>query len=146
MPGRDKEEKMNRYRGIDRIGAILIRNKKLLLVTGSDTGYFWLPGGKRNENETHFQALTREVDEELGIKIKLKEEGPYIEYTDAREHVFYPIKNYCYLSDFKGTIKVKNEITEMGWFSKEDIDNGACRALRRIKDSLIPKLIEDGLL
>ena len=137
---------MNRYRDIDRIGAIIIRDKKLLLVTGSGTGYFWTPGGKREKEESHIDALKREIDEEMSVQINVKDKEPYISYYDVRETIFYPIQNYCYLADFQGEIVINDEIEEHKWFTKEDFFGNDYNFLNSIKKILVPKLIEDGLL
>ena len=52
---------------MDRISAVIIRNKKLLLVTGYDGSFYWTPGGKVDSKEKHEQTLIRELEEELSV-------------------------------------------------------------------------------
>jgi 8-oxo-dGTP diphosphatase len=54
---------------IDKLAYILIQDKKVLttLSKGKDTWY--IPGGKREGNESDHEALIREVEEELTVKL-----------------------------------------------------------------------------
>ena len=56
------------------VGAAIIKGKNVLAAQrgpGMNEALKWeFPGGKVEENETHRQALEREVYEELGIRIK----------------------------------------------------------------------------
>ena len=55
---------------IDKIAFIYIKDSKILstLSKGKDT--YYIPGGKREENETDEETLIRECKEELTINIK----------------------------------------------------------------------------
>jgi 8-oxo-dGTP diphosphatase len=55
---------------IDKLAYIYIKDQKVLvsLSKGKDTWY--IPGGKREGNESDEQALTREVKEELNVDIR----------------------------------------------------------------------------
>jgi len=54
--------------------AIIIENGKILLTkrnsTGNLPGYWEFPGGKRENNETIFECLEREIKEELNVSCK----------------------------------------------------------------------------
>lgn len=54
---------------IDKLAYILIKDRKVLTTRsiGKDTWY--IPGGKREGDETDVQALAREVEEELSVRI-----------------------------------------------------------------------------
>jgi 8-oxo-dGTP diphosphatase len=56
-----------------RVRAIIIKNGKVLLIkrTKKDSVYWVIPGGAVDKNETKQEALTRECQEELGVKIKI---------------------------------------------------------------------------
>lgn len=62
---------------IEVVGAAIIENNKLLAAQRSSTMSMPLKwefvGGKVERNETHQEALVREVFEELGIKIKVND-------------------------------------------------------------------------
>jgi 8-oxo-dGTP diphosphatase len=54
--------------------AIIMENGKILLtkrnLNGNLPGYWEFPGGKRENNETIFECLEREIKEELNISCK----------------------------------------------------------------------------
>jgi len=56
-----------------RAGCILIEDNKLALIERhrADRHYFSFPGGGVDEGETYEQAAVREIEEELGVKVRL---------------------------------------------------------------------------
>ncbi len=123
----------------DRISAVIIKDRKILLVS-DDSNIFWTPGGKVERAETHQETLDRELCEEL--QIRLLSLRQYFSYV-----IFHPLKKdnqqvYCYLVEYDGDIFPSHEIIRYGWFSKNDLPP----LLDSVKNVLIPRLIEDGLL
>ena len=59
----------------ERVRGILINNKKIILVKRiKDSGtYFCFPGGGVEKGESLEEALIREMKEELGVEVKVKE-------------------------------------------------------------------------
>ena len=55
---------------IDKIGAVIIKDKKMLAAREQGESIFFIPGGKREGSESDDEALEREVMEELGTGIK----------------------------------------------------------------------------
>jgi 8-oxo-dGTP diphosphatase len=55
-----------------RASAVIIKDNQILLVRISDRGKSWwcLPGGTIEPDETPEQAILREMDEELNLKVK----------------------------------------------------------------------------
>lgn len=51
--------------------ALIVRGGKLLLLRDSPEGHWYLPGGRVRFGETVEDAALREVEEELGIQVKL---------------------------------------------------------------------------
>ncbi|MGV3175432.1 (deoxy)nucleoside triphosphate pyrophosphohydrolase [Aerococcus suis] len=70
---------------IDVVGAILIKDKKILCAQRDEghslAGLWEFPGGKIEENETPREALMREIKEELQIDVCVEKEAfKYAEY------------------------------------------------------------------
>ena len=55
---------------IDKIAFIYIRDGKILSTLSKGTDTYYIPSGKREENETDEETLIRECKEELTIDIK----------------------------------------------------------------------------
>jgi 8-oxo-dGTP diphosphatase len=59
------------------VAALIILNKKILIARRANniqfSGFYELPGGKIEENETPEEALNRELNEELGINCLIKD-------------------------------------------------------------------------
>lgn len=125
--------------------AIIIKNKKLLLVTNKDRQvFFWTPGGKLDKGETPEQALRRELKEELNIEVT--KETHYFTYLSKKEEDNKPRKVYCYFIQYSGNPSCQSEIKELLWVSKKDIENNTVKLQQGVSLHLIPRLINDGLL
>ena len=114
--------------------AIIIRNKKLLLVTGYNAGYYWTPGGGVEEGESPEQALRREVQEELGAKIVSFKR--YMTFRYNTQHVT------TFTVEIDDDFTVGNEITDFVWYQKGD----PIKLSGRLRNKLIPELTRHGLL
>lgn len=51
--------------------AVIKEDDQVLLIKRSDTGFWAIPGGRIQKNETFDQAVFREIREECGIRIEL---------------------------------------------------------------------------
>ncbi|WP_457489191.1 NUDIX domain-containing protein, partial [Tardiphaga sp. P5_C10] len=60
---------MSSHREIVKIGLAVTDGARLLLVRKRGGRSYILPGGKPEQGESDFQALAREVEEELGCSI-----------------------------------------------------------------------------
>lgn len=54
-----------------RVGAIIIKDKKLLMAKNEDAPYYYSIGGKVKINETSEEAVIREVFEETGVVFEI---------------------------------------------------------------------------
>ena len=100
---------------IDKIAFIYLKDGKILstLSKGKDT--YYIPGGKREKNETDEETLIRECKEELTIDIK-KETIKYYGTFEAQAHGKAEgvlVKMTCYTADFDGKLNPNSEIQEM---------------------------------
>ena len=109
---------------IDKIAWIYLKDKKILstLSKGKDT--FYIPGGKREANETDEETLIRECREELMVNIK-RNTVKYYGTFEAQAHGKTEgiiVKMTCYMADFEGELEPSSEIQEMKWLSYCDLD------------------------
>jgi len=128
----------------DRIGALIIRDKELLLVTGYSESFWWTPGGKIEEGETPEECLKRELFEELGINLKSMKE--FFTIRDSNEALGEEQTVHYYLADYSGDIIPKEEITKTIWFSRQNFLDKAPRISKKLMNHVVPKLIEKDFL
>ncbi len=109
---------------IDKIALIEIKNGKILSTRSKGREKFYIPGGKRENEETDKQTLIREIKEELDVIIDKKS----IEYIgtfkaqadNTKEGVI--VKMTCYKATFNGVLKPTSEIEEIKWLCYKNID------------------------
>ena len=109
---------------IDKIAFIYLKDGKILstLSKGKDT--YYIPGGKREGNETDEETLIRECKEELDIDIK-RDTIKYYGTFEAQAHGKVEgilVKMTCYIAEFKGELKASSEIQEMKWLDYSKLD------------------------
>lgn len=109
---------------IDKIAFIYLKDGKILstLSKGKDT--YYIPGGKREGNETDEETLIRECKEELDIDIK-RDTIKYYGTFEAQAHGKAEgilVKMTCYIAEFKGELKASSEIQEMKWLDYSNLD------------------------
>src|SRR3989338_5553091 len=68
---------------IIRASGVVMRNKKILLVSAGNRPFYWTPDGKLEPRETALDALHREFQEELGVKITAVKR--YLDYQCSAE-------------------------------------------------------------
>ncbi len=86
-----------------RVSAIIIQDKKILLIHEKDIDHRSTPGGGIDNDETHEDTLHRELREELDITMVTMK----LYHTFTGTNVFYqmPQTDYCYIVTFSGTPK-----------------------------------------
>lgn len=105
------------------VDAIVVKNGKILLIRRANEpfkGKWALVGGFVEYGETTENAVKREVEEETGMKVEVKELlGVYSEpKRDPRGHVV----SICYIVESKSNeIKINEEVKEARFFSLEEI-------------------------
>lgn len=109
---------------IDKMAWIYLKEAKILstLSKGKDT--YYIPGGKREGNETDEETLIRECKEELTISIK-KDSIKYYGTFEAQAHgkaEGITVKMTCYMADFEGELQANSEIQEIKWLRYSDLD------------------------
>ena len=107
---------------IDKIAWLEIKDGCILSTRSKGKEVFYIPGGKREYQETDEQTLIREIKEELDITI-LPDTISYMGTFQAQAHGHtsgIEVKMQCYKSDYSGTIKASSEIEEVVWLTYQD--------------------------
>lgn len=120
----------------DKVAALIIKDKKLLLVRERGKNIFLLPGGKRKIGESDEQTLRRELMEELDTDIK--DMNYYGTFSDR----FGVIRIIAYMCDVHGAMKPGSEIEEMTWVdSSSDL-----RVHPATRDKILAELAREGII
>ena len=122
---------------IDKLAWIEIVNKKILSTKSFGKNKYYIPGGKREYDETDEQALSREIKEELSVELNsdtLKFIGVFQAHAHGHSADTF-VKMTCYSASYTGLLKANSEIEEINWLSYSDKD----------KISEVDKLIFDFL-
>jgi len=110
--------------------AIILYDNKLLLEKRRDCDMWGLVGGGAKRKETTSQAITREIYEELGLRIsekKLQKVGIYDEpkriaaYQDGSIWRMVIVVFKLELEE-KPDLKISAESSELRFFSREELD------------------------
>lgn len=109
---------------IDKLAWIEIVNKKILSIKSFGKNKYYIPGGKREYDETDEQALSREIKEELSVELN-SDTLKYIGVFKAHAHGHSAdtfVKMTCYSASYTGLLKANSEIEEIIWLSYLDKD------------------------
>lgn len=128
---------------IDKIALIYIKDKKILMTLSKGKDTYYLPGGKREKDESDKETLIRECEEELNVEIDaktIKYYGTFQAQAHGKTEGII-VKMTCYIADFTGKIKPSAEIEKIKWLNYNDIN------LISAVDKLIFKdLLDKGLI
>jgi len=109
---------------IDKIAFIHIVNGKILSTRSKGKDKYYIPGGKRENNETDIQTLVREIKEELTVEI-IESSAKMYGVFEAQAHGKADgviVKMTCYTADFLGDLRADSEIAEIVWLDFADIE------------------------
>ena len=129
---------------IDKVGGVILKNKKILVQRKKNNREECIiPGGKRKKGENDLKTLKRELYEELTVNLLTAEflGG----YDDIAVFSNEPIHVQTYLTKVEGDIKCNNEIKEAIWIDRNYKDEGI-KVGSILGEHVIPKLIEKGLM
>ena len=103
---------------IDKLAWIYIKDRKILSTRSHGKDAWYIPGGKREGDESDQQALIREVKEELTVDLQ-PETIKYLGTFKAQAHGKAEgviVQMTCYTAEFDGSIKPSAEIAEIVWY------------------------------
>ena len=109
---------------IDKIALLYIVDGKVLSTRSKGKDAYYLPGGKREGNESDLETLVREIKEELSVNIIIDTANLYgvFEAQAQGKAEGILVKMSCYTADFTGELQPASEIEEMKWLTTEDMD------------------------
>lgn len=96
----------------------------MLTARSKGKAKYYAPGGKREENETDEETLSRETKEELNVHIlpdTVRYLGTFEAQADGQASGVI-VRMICYEADYVGVPKESAEIEEIRWLSYKDID------------------------
>lgn len=100
---------------IEKCAAIIVKNRRLLVVRKRGTSTFISPGGKMEKAEGQLDCLRRELREELGVKLVQAERfGTYERRAEGEAH---PIRIHAWLTSVDGVCLPHAEIEQLGWIA-----------------------------
>jgi len=122
---------------IDKLAWIHIVDRKVLATLSKGKDTYYLPGGKREIGESDEQALLREIEEELTVKLlpsTLRSAGIFEAQAHGKPEGTI-VRMTCFFGDYEGTLEAHAEIEKLIWFAHAD----------RFKCSTVDVIIFDDL-
>ncbi|MFD2246042.1 NUDIX hydrolase [Pontibacter ruber] len=104
---------------IDKLAWLELQDGKILSTRSKGKDTYYIPGGKREGNETDSEALVREIREELNIELE-PASLTYVGTFRAQAHghaAGIEVCMTCYSGTYKGNMVASSEIEEFVWLS-----------------------------
>lgn len=107
---------------IDKLAWIHIKERQELGTRSKGKDTYYLPGGKREAGESDWQALEREINEELSVRL-LQQSVNFVGQFCAQAHgkpEGVMVRMSCYAGEYDGTLAANTEIDELVWLKHDD--------------------------
>ncbi len=104
---------------IDKLAFVELRDRKILETKNKGKDTWYIPGGKREADESDVQALIREIKEELNVDID-PETIIFYGTFEAQAHgkpEGTRVRMTCYQAKYAGTFTPSGEVELTDWFS-----------------------------
>ncbi|GAA1862781.1 NUDIX hydrolase [Actinomadura bangladeshensis] len=109
-------------RTIDKVAWIHTENRRILSTRSQGKTRYYIPGGKREGDESDLETLAREIREELSVDLQVDEAnflGIFEAQADSHPEGISVIMR-CYECPYDGEIKADSEIAEVVWLDYAD--------------------------
>jgi ADP-ribose pyrophosphatase YjhB (NUDIX family) len=122
---------MNGINGINlRVGAVIIKDGKLLTVKHRDFPFYYCVGGRLEFDESTEQAVIREVFEELGCELEIERlaiigESFFFADYDGKDHheiAFYYLMKNCGDLDIAEGTSTDQEREQLFWLDLNELE------------------------
>lgn len=110
----------------ERVRAIIIQRKKVLLVTSEGAAKFWTPGGHQEGDETYRETMERELMEELNLRLVAMEPITSLDSGKGKGRSFY------YLCEVRGEPRPSSEISEFRWVTFREFEESHAASNERL--------------
>lgn len=107
---------------VDKVAWIRLEGDAILSTRSRGKDVYYLPGGKREEDETDVQTLAREIREELDVDID-PGSAAHLGTFQAQAHghgAGVEVRMTCYAADYRGTLAPSSEVEELVWLTYAD--------------------------
>jgi 8-oxo-dGTP diphosphatase len=133
---------MSEFREIVKVGLVVTDRDSLLLVKKRGGPSYILPGGKPEKGENDIQALSREIDEELGCTLNIASVSFLGSFSDvAADLVDTMVTVRLYGASLVGEPSPQAEIESIKWF--RPISDKA-RLAPSLENKILPFLTSTG--
>lgn len=121
--------------------ALIIKNNQILLAKGKGLKRTFLPGGHIKIRESAKESLNRELQEEIGIRVKVEKYLDAIEYSFGIGDNYQHEINHIFLVDLLDdkTIESKESHLEFLWVKVSELKKYNLEP--KPLEKLIPKII-----
>lgn len=131
---------MSKSDTLEKCAAVILDDSRLLVVRKRNTAIFISPGGKRERSETEIECLTRELKEELSVRLVGARFFGVYERPSALESG--TVKISVWIAEVEGQCVPSSEIEELLW-----ITAGSTVPVGSVfSECVIPALVRDGLM
>jgi pimeloyl-ACP methyl ester carboxylesterase/ADP-ribose pyrophosphatase YjhB (NUDIX family) len=112
---------------VDVVAWICIRDRQVLCARTTGKDVFYLPGGKREKGESDWEALRREVQEELNVSLIPETLIEVIVVQEVAHGYAQPtqVTMRCFQANYTGEIIANSEIEAIAWLNHIDLDRCA---------------------
>lgn len=127
--------------------AVIVRDGKYLVAKEKGDDFWKNVGGEIDGEETVEECLRREIKEELDADVVGTPEYYFsTPVTDTESEPKRKLIINMYKTEIAGEPKASSEIEEIHWVSKEEFEKGEIYLTHQIRDYIMPRLIDDGLV